>query len=148
MAFKNGSLISPEGRRKKEGKRKGEKKHGKAQERHVIVHFARGVFNYWTAEWVRFSQLTWDVHLQQEGQGRERDGGMEWRQRRMGRVLIKMWGGWSCLFWLLRAVKLGFSQSHGPGNRKATTVCCFGAVVTPRNYWRWEEAHHPVFALE
>lgn len=81
MAFKNGSLISPEGRRKKRVK-EGGGKGGKTQKRQEIVPFARGAFNYLIAEWMHFPQLTVDVHLRQEGQGKEMYRGkeQEWRQ--------------------------------------------------------------------
>lgn len=76
MAFKNGSLISPEGRKNKgRGREKwGGGGSGKAQERQEIVHFARGTFNYLIAELMLCPQVTLDVHFAAGGSGWEKVG--------------------------------------------------------------------------
>lgn len=78
MAFKNGSLISPEGRKNKgRGEKRGGGGSGKAQERQEIVHFAKGTFNYLIAELMLCPQVTLDVRLQQEDLDGKRWGGKE-----------------------------------------------------------------------
>lgn len=141
------AALSHQREEERRGEKKG-KKSGKTQERQEIVHFARGAFNYLIAEWMHFPQLTLDVHLQREGQGGERCGGKGRGRRRIGRVLIKTWGGQSCRFCRCCLLKWGLPQCNGPAKAEQPQLSAALRLLWHRKRIRWwNEAQHPNICL-